>query len=100
MYKVMKMIQHFKNKFKILSNFFKQKHFNHNVKKLKAPKHEYIFSKYSQNLNISEIFWACYRKNNFPIIFPKYKKPDFLTSSKFKISRFKSNQFDLKRDIF
>ena len=56
MYKVMKMIQHFKNKFKILSNFFKQKHFNHNVKKLKAPKHEYIFSKYSQNLNISEIF--------------------------------------------
>ena len=47
---------------------------------LKAPEHEYIFSKYSRNLNISGIFWACYTKNNFPIIFPKYKKRHFLTS--------------------
>ena len=39
-----------------------------------------FFSKYSRNLNISEIFWACYTKNNFPIIFLKYKKRHFLTS--------------------
>ena len=38
---------------------------------LKAPEHEYIFS---------GIFWACYTKNNFPIIFSKYKKRNFLTS--------------------
>ena len=31
-------------------------------------------------LNISGIFWACYTKNNYPLIFPKYKKPYFLTS--------------------
>ena len=37
--------------------------------RLKAPEHEYIFSKYSRNLNISEIFWVCYTKNSFPIIF-------------------------------
>ena len=46
----------------------------------KAREHEYIFSKYSRNLNISGIFWACYTKNNFPIIFSKYKKRHFLTS--------------------
>ena len=28
---------------------------------IKAPKHEYIFSKCSRNLNVSEIFQACYR---------------------------------------
>ena len=33
-----------------------------------------FFPKYSRNLNISEIFWSWYTKNNFPIIFPKYKK--------------------------
>ena len=63
---------------------------------LKAPKHECIFSKSNWNLNFSEIFWACNTSNNFHIIFPKYKKPHSLRSSKFKISRFKSNQFDLK----
>ena len=47
---------------------------------LKAPEHEYIFSKYSRNLNISEIFWECYTKNNLPVIFTKYKKNHFLTS--------------------
>ena len=47
---------------------------------LKAPEHEYIFLKYSRNLNISEIFWASYKENNFPIIFPKYRKPHFLAS--------------------
>ena len=45
---------------------------------LKAAEHEYIFSKYSRNLNMSEIFWACYTRNNFPIIFTKYKTPHFL----------------------
>ena len=34
-----------------------------------------FFSKHSRNLNISKIFWACYTKNNFPIIFLKYEKP-------------------------
>ena len=38
---------------------------------LKATEHEYIFSEYSRNVNISEIFWSCYTKNNFPIICPK-----------------------------
>ena len=51
-------------------------------KGFKATEHEYIFSKYSRNLNISEIFWSCYTKNNFSITFPKYKKPHFLTSIK------------------
>ena len=37
-----------------------------------------------------------YTKNNVAVIFPKYKKPLFLTSSKFKFLRFKSHQFDLK----
>ena len=40
----------------------------------KATEHKYIFAEYSRNLNISEIFWSWYTKNNFPIIFPKYKK--------------------------
>ena len=57
----------------------------------KAPGHECIFSKYSGNLNISEIFWACYTRNSFPIIFPK--NFTLWRQSKFKISRFKSNQF-------
>ena len=47
---------------------------------LKAPKHEYIFPKYFWNLSISEIFWVCSTKNNFPIIFSRCKKPHFLTS--------------------
>ena len=47
---------------------------------IKAPEHAHIFSKYSQNLNISGRCWACYTKNDFPIIFPKYKKSHFLTS--------------------
>ena len=100
---------------------------------IKAPEHEYIFSKYSWNLmknillvifrrvawNFSKgpgtrihffkifskfkyfgIFWVCYTKNNFPITFTKYKKPTFCRQSKFKMSRFKSNQFDLKLKIF
>ena len=67
---------------------------------LKAPEHEHIFSKYSRNLNILEIFWACYTKNNFPIIFPKCKNLIFWRQSKFKVSRFKSNQFDLKLKVF
>ena len=50
---------------------------------LKALKHEYIFSKYSRNSNISEIFWTCYTKNNFPIIFLI-----FWRQSKFKILTF------------
>ena len=55
--------------------------FFNKVAGLKALKREYIFSKYSRNLNISVIFWTCYTKNNFPIIFSKYKKPHFLTSN-------------------
>ena len=47
---------------------------------LKTTEHEYIFWKYSRNLNIPEIFWSCYMKNNFPMIFPKYKNPYILTS--------------------
>ena len=47
---------------------------------VKTLEHEYIFSKYSQNLNISELFCRCYTKNNFPIIIPKFKKPHFLKS--------------------
>ena len=39
-----------------------------------------FFSKYSRNLNISGIFWVCYTRSNFPVIFPKYKKHHFLTS--------------------
>ena len=35
---------------------------------VKALKHEYIFSNYSQNLNNSETFWTCYTKSNFPIL--------------------------------
>ena len=65
--------------------------FTHYTKLVKAPEHKYIFSKYSRNLNILEIFWACYTKNNFPILFPKYKKIIFWRQSKFKISRFKPN---------
>ena len=42
---------------------------------IKALEHGYIFSKYSWNLNISVIIWACYTKINFSIIFPKYRKP-------------------------
>ena len=49
-------------------------------KRVKALEHEYICSKHSRNFNISGIFWACYTKNNFPIIFPKYKKSHFLAS--------------------
>ena len=51
-----------------------------NLPCIKTLEHEYIFSKYSLGLNISEIFWACHAKNNFPIIFPKFQKPYFLTS--------------------
>ena len=47
---------------------------------LKVLEHESVFSKYSRNLNISEIFWTCNTKNNFAIIFPEYEKPHFLTS--------------------
>ena len=49
---------------------------------IQAREHEYIFSKYSWNLNILEIYWACYMKNNFPLTFPKHKKPCFLASIK------------------
>ena len=65
---------------------------------LKAPEHEYMFSKYSQNLNISEIFWSCYTKNNFPIIFQKYKTSfsDVNRNLKFHVS----NQTTLKLEDF
>ena len=49
---------------------------------IKAPEQEYILSKYSQNLNISEIFWVCYTKNNFPVLF--IKNLIFWRQSKFK----------------
>ena len=66
-------------KWKLYSRF---KIFHKNKRKLvifalRPRTNEYIFWKYSRNLNISKIFWACYTKNDFPIIFPKYKITSF-----------------------
>ena len=35
------------------------------IKGLKVTEHEYFFSKYSRNLNISEIFWSYIYTHNF-----------------------------------